>query len=148
MNSGEIKFRAWIGDRMEYQVMAGQLGSYFAHQDPNDNACAINTKYTDSTSIMQYTGLKDKSNKEIYEGDIVSVYDEANLFIVRFGKITRRVISHDGQSDNLLEFNTFYFEAIDNHKPYQSIVKNTYGEHDLNGTTIIGNIFENPELLN
>jgi len=98
----------------------------------------------EQAKIQQYAGIKDNTGKEIYDGDIVSVYHEDNIFIVQFGKIARTVISHDGQSNNKLEFNTFYFTSLRDNKPYQSIIENIYGEHDLNGTVIIGNIFETP----
>ena len=85
--------------------------------------------------LMQYTGLLDKSGKEIYEGDILTpcVYknwDEFNL----------TVIFHKG---------CFMFDI---QKPY--VVKKTElheclarGKNAANGYEIIGNIHENPELL-
>lgn len=74
----EIKFRAWVGDKMEYQVLVGQLGAFFAYQDPKDTHCAINTKYGDTIPVMQYTGLKDKNGKEIYEQDICKWLNHLN----------------------------------------------------------------------
>jgi uncharacterized phage protein (TIGR01671 family) len=98
-------------------------------------------------TIQQYTGLKDKNGKEIYEGDIVSVYDPENLFVVLFGKVERNVIGYDNKTIFPLEINGFYFKALDNNKAYFSITRNTMGEHDLKGTEIVGNIYENKELL-
>ena len=56
-----IKFRAWNTDGMVTQPLDGLFGLQrflgFLHED---------------AELMQYTGLKDKNGKEIYEGDIVT----------------------------------------------------------------------------
>lgn len=59
--SREIKFRAWdkeadVPFMSDVNMMGYQLGNYLSQ---------------DRYVVMQYTGLKDKNSKEIYEGDIV-----------------------------------------------------------------------------
>lgn len=60
----EIKFRVWNGLEMEYRIMAGHLGAFYApNLDPGDSACICtnNTIYPKETPVMQYTGLHDKN---------------------------------------------------------------------------------------
>ena len=82
--------------------------------------------------LMQYTGLKDKNGMEIYEGDILEV--EKN---------------EDGTYKGTINGKTFF----DRFQGYSSKIK-VEGMHDIdtlrywnNRVRIIGNIYENPELL-
>lgn len=95
--------------------------------------------------IQQFTGLVDKNGNEIYEGDIVSVLDDNNVFEVKFGKVRRNIVGFDTTVDYPVEISCFYFDREG--LPHFSITENFLGKHDLEDTKVIGNIFENGDLL-
>jgi len=128
----EIKFRAWDGDEMVILENAGLQyfdfeGSYalsfvvdgysgfWAHEQYESAS-----KKANKFPIMQFTGLKDKNGKDIYEGDIV---ENDGIAVVRY-KGNQFVIESPGSL------------AID----YVS-------EYFFETCIVIGNQFQNPELL-
>lgn len=131
------KFRAWdlIDNRMRYDIGVIEFNGI----DKNVSAISFNyalddtgygevdnsrSEYYDANcfELMQSTGLKDKNGTEIYEGDIVkNIYDE--IYVVKwFDAGFHLEEKYNGGFD--------YFEL-----------------HFGDNKEVIGNIYENPELL-
>lgn len=130
----EIKFRVWDndGEIMDTSESVDELFSRVQEElklplELRTNR-GIYLPFFKSNVYMQYTGLKDKNGVEIYEGDIVNAVYFKNKWI---GKIIF--------NDNMACFE-LYVKHEDGHI-------NSYLIGDMNSIEVIGNIYENPELL-
>ena len=126
-----IKFRAWVNELKlmciveRLDIAAGRIclkHVEFAKIFLSERVGAP----TNDVKLMQYTGLKDKNGKEIYEGDVV------NYSHPRTNEIIRTVTFKHG---------AFGIEGI--YEKTHIIFGNILDNH----IEVIGNIYENPELL-
>lgn len=118
----EIKFRAWNKDK---KVME-------SYPMWNDSICHW-FNFPSGYEVMQYTGLEDEDMKEIYEGDIFiynnnemqgEVYFDGGSFCIKYG----------------------YKNPTNKHRK-DYFLSGIIGSDRAERIKVIGNIYENPELL-
>jgi uncharacterized phage protein (TIGR01671 family) len=157
--SREIKFRAFVKDSKESKIGRMTAVSGFCYS-PNGLEVEYPKKgfivndpdkshhlflYQHECVLMQYTGLKDKNDKEIYEGDILqnradAMWDEEARLYRDFG-----VVNYDNRDA------AFKILSLCAYKVGTRFGGDFLNDGDSFGRTfdfeIIGNICENPELL-
>lgn len=136
--SREIKFRVWSEDQKtyDYKFPYNSIGDFYVNTRGKvfsdfGNTVAPEVRQ-DAFIIEQYTGLKDKNGKEIYEGDIVREDIEVGDDDID-GEYRYQVVWDE---------ETLCWSLSPN---YGTIHKDLW-ETNLS-REVIGNIHENPELL-
>lgn len=125
----DIKFRAW--DKVQKTMR---------HATLNQAANHLFYSWIDTDNIMQYTGLKDKNGKGIYEGDIVSFGKYVYTIIYEIGgfnlcdKEGLMIGKIGGNNDHVYPLQVLYLDCC-------------WEENSAFDIEVIGNIYENPELL-
>ena len=117
--SREIMFRAWDKKR---NIMVTNCDLVILNEtfetEEYDGQYGKEITIGDDLEIMQYTGLKDKNGVEIWEGDIVKTGISAS-----------------------------YVVSIEDIYEYKGSLKKEWGEKLEEQTEVIGNIYQNKELL-
>jgi len=129
----EIKFRVWTGKEMSLPFDLGDL----------HDGCCYNDEFgarvdSDKHIVMQYTGLKDKNGKEIFEGDIL-ISDITDVPDSEKFEYRRCVVKFKNGC-----FSVFY----EPHEYIATLISFIYTNIGLgDGPHVIGNIYQHSELL-
>ena len=126
----EIKFRAWdkglkrmiylsepTVENDDFSGIVFKLRDYFVS--------AFSSDRIEDLELMQYTGLRDKNGREIYEGDIVRFKDWWDEEMVGEVRYSEKDMAFTIVNDFWDGFPIMYADDLE----------------------VIGNIYENPELL-
>jgi len=127
--SRTIKFRAWDGSSFYTPIIDN--GKFFRdHRDYEDgNDCPDDV-------IQQFTGLTDKNGKEVYEGDLLALPGNFSKY--------RYVVAFEDYKFIANHVNKGWGKWGDLHRFGELNTGKDKGDFDIE---VIGNIYENPELL-
>ena len=132
--SREIKFRAWNKKGKCWITFGGVNYRY-----KNGTLDIIDS---DNLIYEQYTGLKDKNGKEIYEGDVVDIRNG----VVFLDSMRTKHDGGFGISEVIWGWSGFWARPL-NGGQCASMAEFVTEKEDCKDVEIIGNVHENPELL-
>lgn len=133
-----LKYRAWyvLAEEMINEILMISFLTNEIIGKFSDGSTSVPLKFEDKRNgedviLMQSTGLKDKNGKEIFEGDIVRMRNPRDRRQIGMFQVVRVA-------------NSPMLGLLD--KKLTTEIFNLY-EHMRNYYEIIGNVYENPELL-
>ncbi|MCM1075983.1 MAG: YopX family protein [Bacteroides sp.] len=125
-----VPYTSWEGQTaILYQSVRGDT-DYF-------RALSMSAREVDPSTIGQFTGLYDRNGSEIYDGDII------------FSRLNNVVVVKYGYKEHIVKHGRF----TDSISGYGWIVENIQNrltdflDNDFIGGEVIGNIYDNPELV-
>lgn len=121
-DNGEwVKGYLWIGNNHAY-ITPDNIGISYDEAEKRIKAFAYEI---DKSTICQYTGLTDKNGEKIFEGDIVEISEENGYFKLEWEEDTARWSMNNEAERFIVHFDNYWSYEVE----------------------VIGNIFDNPELL-
>lgn len=129
----EILFKAKRIDNGEWVegYVVRKHGLYFVYDIVNSDSCRQNNYEIDSETLCQFTGLCDKNGNKIWENDIFQCTDET--------MVTQK---------DLIEYNETHASFVRLHNTEKLGLQYLWIDEAIcNHGEVIGNIFDNPELL-
>lgn len=128
-----IQFRAWdqVLGLCRVESIAFPLGGYMGAVTVVNRDAEYYTLSFENAHLMQYTGLKDKNGNEIYEGDILQ------------GQRGHRSVVRFGWGWDAAAWGYSYGWIFD----LQVLSCGEGGGYWKHDDEVIGNIYENPELV-
>jgi uncharacterized phage protein (TIGR01671 family) len=141
----EIKFRAWDKKAkvMVMDIQRAYDGMNVGDYDSDMSASIYPTTFesfldNENIKVMQFTGLKDKNGKEIYEGDIIEatyIHGAVQCEGEWIAALASKLVAKE-------------FKERFTVKDIRDPIKTSFGIMRVPGKLeIIGNIYENPEML-
>ena len=128
-----IKFRAKNINGVWYYgslVYSNEINAAIYFQTGNGSVKVMDWVYVNPETVGQFTGLYDSSGNEIYEGDILKWEKDGLMYVVKFW--------HGMFYASVEECNKGILGGF----PLHALTK-----HEDRKCEIVGNIFDNPELL-
>lgn len=146
--SKEIKYKAYVPELNRtvdvYALCPMNKSVFLSHQQlygtPGDDVQVGYSNPLDDSdtrvNLREYTGLKDKNDVEIYEGDVVNIVDLSSDYTEK--------VSREKFAPFIVEWSDvlagWYPKSINGYEPDESW-------WDQWEVEVIGNIYENPDLL-
>ena len=153
------KFRAWdvLAEKMIDEILMISFVRKEIIGKFSDGSTSVPLKFEDKrngedVTLMQSTGLKDKNGQEIFEGDILKFNDEWNEYChegyvdgsvegVNYVEVVKGEACFEFGQTRYPE-SSLFIHMEDEHLSFAELIKDKDFEFK-----IIGNIYENPELL-